>query len=135
MDPRGGSQKTATLTASQCMNAITQPIDTPTDASENCLSAQGKRLSCEPSELMPYGSGASSSMTADRMELTAPCSETKASTGVVTSFEKRMRLLIASGLIAGITPTSTRVGSPQVTLDFAFSRQGGNDAGIRKADC
>ena len=42
-------------------------------------------------------------------------------------------LLIASGLIAGITPTSIRKRSAQRTLDFALSRPDGGDAGTRKA--
>lgn len=37
-----------------------------------------------------------------------------------TSFDRRMRLLIACGLIAGITPSSVRQRSNQLTLDIAF---------------
>jgi len=44
-----------------------------------------------------------------------------------------MRLLIASGLIAGITPTSTRKRSPQAILDFALSRPDGGDVDEPKA--
>ena len=41
---------------------------------------------------------------------TAPSSAMRAGTGAATSYAKRMRLLIASGLIAGITPTCVRSG-------------------------
>lgn len=63
----------------------------------------------------------------------APCSETKGHISVRNSFARRTRLLIASGLIAGITPTSIARRSPQRTLDFAFSKPAGGDAGERRA--
>jgi len=43
-------------------------------------------------------------------------------------YNKRMQLLIASGLIAGITPTSIRNGSDQRILDIAIYRLDGGDA-------
>jgi hypothetical protein len=46
----------------------------------------------------------------------------------------RTQLLIASGLIAGITPTSTRKRSAQATLDFAFSKPDGGAVDGLKAD-
>jgi len=82
---------------------------------------------------MPSLSGATSSTTAGKTGSTAPCSATKAPTDPQTSYAKRMRLLIASGLIAGITPSSERKRSAQRTLDFAFSEPGGDDAEERKA--
>ena len=130
------------MTASKCMSGITQPTDTPIDASECYSLAPEKRSSCEPNAPMPFGSGGGSSTPAltiepdsRRPESIAPCSETKAHTAVRTSYVKRMRLLIASDLIAGITPTSVRKRSAQATLDFAFSRLAGSDAGALKADC
>jgi hypothetical protein len=51
----------------------------------------------------------------------APCSETSRRTAARTLSGKRTRLLMRSGLIAGITPTSIRKRSPQLTLDSAFS--------------
>jgi hypothetical protein len=44
------------------------------------------------------------------------------------SYDRRIRLLIASGLIAGITPMSIRRRSPQQTLDFALSPLAGDGA-------
>tara|TARA_R110002126_G_scaffold101704_2_gene233722 strand:- start:867 stop:1133 length:267 start_codon:yes stop_codon:yes gene_type:complete len=64
----------------------------------------------------------------DKTGSTARRSETKGRIKVQSSFDKRMRLLIAFGLIAGITPTSTRKGSSQRTLATAFYALGGVDA-------
>jgi hypothetical protein len=64
-------------------------------------------------------------MTVDNKASTALSSVTKARTLAANSYAKRTQLLTASGLIAGITPTSIRVALPQETLDSASSKQGG----------
>lgn len=69
--------------------------------------------------------GEGSSTEAANAVSTAPYSETKARIDPATLYAKRMRLLIESGLVAGITPTSVRNGSNQGTLDFAFSQLDG----------
>lgn len=85
--------------------------------------------------------GGNSQMTAstsalanDSVESTAPFSETRAATKVPSSFAKRMRLLIASGLVKGITPTSIRRGSHQGILASAFYELAGGGADELKAD-
>src|SRR5262245_52662302 len=118
----------ATLIALNSMSAITAATHTQTADSENSSSDPERRLSFALSQPMPSSSGVSSSMTADRTELTAPSSETSPDISARNSYDKRMRLLIASGLIAGITPTSRRKRSSQQTLDFALSKQAGGDA-------
>jgi len=77
--------------------------------------------------------GETSTTTAASKESTVPYSATKAATGAATSYAKRMKLLIASGLIAGITPTSIRKRSAQRTLDFALLPHDGGDADEPKA--
>src|SRR5262245_41472077 len=53
--------------------------------------------------------------------LIVPRSEMKDRSKARISYVKRMRLLIGSGLIAGITPMSIRRGSGQRYLDHVFS--------------
>ena len=122
------------MTALRCTNATTQPTDTPMDESEFSLSVQVKNSSSEPNEPMPSLSGDDSSMTVVSKVSTVLSSETKASTNRPNSFDKRMRLLIASGLIKGITPTSMRNGSRQGILATAFYELDGSDADTPRED-
>lgn len=94
---------------------------------ESNLLGQGNTLSFAQRQAMQCLCGAHSSTAAESAALTAPFSVMKARTEVPSSYAKRMQLLIACGLVAGITPTSTRKGSDQLTLDFALSRQDGGD--------
>jgi hypothetical protein len=96
--------------------------------------AQEKRLFCVQNELMPSSFGESSSTIPDSKELIVLCLEMNPHTAPQTLFAKRIRLLIASGLIVGITPTSTAKKSAQQTLDFAFSPLGGADADGQRED-
>ena len=110
------------------MNDTTPHINTRMDESESNSLAPVKTLSsvqkqamrclCGDGSLTPVGSAAS----------TAPYSETRVFTDPVTSYNKRIKLLTESGLVAGITPTSKRKRSNQQTLDFALSPQDGNDS-------
>ena len=120
--------------ASNYMSDTIPATDTQTSASALYSSAREKRSCCELAEPMPCSSGETSLTTADKRESTAPCSEMKESIKVRNSYGKRIRLLIASGLIAGIIPTSERRRSSQQTLDFAFSWLDGDDAEELKAD-
>jgi hypothetical protein len=98
------------------------------DESADNSSAPEKRSCSEPSEQMPSSSGETSLTTADSRESTVPSFVTKDPAYHRASSDKRIKLLIASGLVAGITPTSTRHQSPQQTLDFALSPPGGDAA-------
>jgi hypothetical protein len=108
------------------MNDITLPID----ISDSCgnSSGQDKKLFLELSQEMQCSYGAGSLMTVDNPGLTALCSETRGRILARISFGKRIQLLTASGLIAGITPLSVAKRSNQATLDFAFSWQDGESA-------
>jgi hypothetical protein len=123
------------------MSGITPHTNTGIDADENCSSVLERNSSFALSTPMRASSGVCSSMTvstieqaSDNQELTAPSSVTSRRIAARTLFVKRTQLLIASGLIAGITPTSTRKRSAQATLDFAFSKPDGGAVDGLKAD-
>jgi hypothetical protein len=78
--------------------------------------------------------GETSSTIADKSESTAPSLGMKERIAARTSYAKRTQLLMRSGLIAGITPTSQRRKLGQGTLDIASSRPDGNDADEPMAD-
>jgi hypothetical protein len=116
------------------MNGITPRTATLMAVTERRLQGQGKRSYSGQSALTLFSSGESSSTAAVNVESIAQCSGMNRCTKARASYVKRMRLLIASGLIAGITPTSIRKGSRQQTLDFALSRLAGGDAEKRRKD-
>lgn len=138
----GGQRRMGIETASTSTPDTTLAINTQTVANASFLSGLGTNSSCAPNEVMQYSYGASSLMTAstseqasDKKASTARSSETRASTYRHHSFAKRMQSLMQRGLIAGITPTSIAKRSPQATLDIAFSKPDGVDAGTPKAGC
>lgn len=130
----GGSRETATEPVLSCTDAITVGSESPASGAKLNSSDPEKRSSCEPSEPTPCSSGGSSSTEADSRESTAPYSAMNPSTAAQNSFARRTRLLNASGLLAGITPTSARKTSGQATLDFASSPPAGDGAGSPAAD-
>ena len=103
------------------------PTTTPMGENESNLLDQGSKLSFAQKQAMQCLCGAHLSTAAENAALTAPFSVMKARTKAPNSYAKRMQLLIASGLVAGITPTSVRKGLNQLTLDFALSKQDGDD--------
>ena len=122
-------------TALRSTKSTTRRIATPMAASANYSAAPEKRLYCEPLTVQPSLFGDNSKTTAltgapekNKTASTARRSGMKGRTRVHSSFVKRMRLLIASGLIGGITPTSTRKGSSQQILATAFYALVGVDA-------
>ena len=123
----GGSQRTETLTASNSMSGTIVANGTPTDELVSNSSDQEKKSSSERLEETPFLFGENSSTTADSKGSTARFSETSQYIAARNSYVRRIRLLIASGLIAGITPMCVRKRSSQLTLDFALSRPGGSD--------
>jgi len=114
-----------TKTALNCTSDTTVAIDTPTSDLENCSQVQAKKSSFAQKQAMQCLCGEGSSTALASAVSTAPYSETKARIDPANSYTKRIKLLIESGLVAGITPTSTRKRSDQQTLDFALSPQGG----------
>jgi hypothetical protein len=116
------------------MNGTIHVIITPMDESENCFLAPDKSLFCELNEAMPCSLGENSLTIALMREQAeskkasiARSSATNQVTSVPLSFDKRMQLLIASGLIAGITPLSVRQQWNQETLDSVSSWLDGID--------
>ena len=108
------------------MKDITVATSTKTDDNENYSLGPEKKLSFAQRQAMQCLCGAGSSTAAVNAVLTAPYSEMKAQSNPVNSYNKRIKLLIESGLVAGITPTSIRQQSSQQTLDFVLSKRGGN---------
>lgn len=122
------------MIASKCTNATTPLVSIATDGNALNSSDLGRKSSSELSAATPSSCGETSSTTAGKTESTAPLSATRARISARGSYDRRIRLLMSSGLIAGITPTSMRQRSPQKTLDFAFSQLGGDGAGARRED-
>lgn len=110
----------------------TRHISMRTVGSGNYSVAPVKKSCSELGKEMLVLFGENSKTTAVRKELTAPFSATSQPTLVVNSYAKRMRLLIESGLVKGIIPTSKRKGSGQLTLDVVLRQPGGSDAESQK---
>jgi hypothetical protein len=117
------------------MKNTTVAINTPTGENENYLLGQVKRLYSEPKPLTPCLSGESSSTIADKQESTALCSGMKARIEAQTSYDKRIELLTASGLIAGITPLYVRKRLNPPTPASALLRLAGASAGAQNLGC
>jgi hypothetical protein len=101
------------------MNGTIRHIGIVMEEKENCSADLGKRSSCELLQGTLFSSGENSSTGVVKPESTAPCSEMRVPTRAADLFDKRMQLLIASGLICGITPTSIRKQSGAKIPDFA----------------
>lgn len=114
-------------TASNCMNDITVAITTGTVESANCSPGRVRKSFSERNQETQCSSGDDSLTIVDNRALTAPYSETNQRTKVRNSFVKRTQLLISSGLVAGITHTSTLEKSGQTTLDSVSLPPGGDD--------
>lgn len=130
------------MTAWNYMNGTTAQTPMQMADSAGCLSGLEKRSFLEHAMPMQCLFGESLLTTALTGELEsdsagsiAPSSEMNRPTEAQTSFARRTRLLISSGLIAGITPTSIAKRSPQRTLDFAFKRPVGVDADQQPGVC
>ena len=117
------------------MSDTTVAINMPMVENENYLLGQGKRLSLEqkPQTLCLFGE--SLLTIADKQELTAPCLGTKARIEVQTSYDKRIKLLTASGLIAGITPLCVRKRLNLTTPDSVLLQPDGINAGEQNLGC
>lgn len=101
--------------AGHSMNSTTPATIIATDENQQDLLAQETHSFSEHHQAMLFSSGENSSTSASTTEpegnkraLTAPRFGTLERTRAANSYAKRTRLLIESGLIAGITPTSIR---------------------------
>lgn len=136
----GGSPRTETSFASTCTVGITRDTSTPAADSRNSLSGPARNSCSEHGRPTRSGRGDFSSTTAStngpgsgNPASTAPSFATNRPSLVPNSFEKRTQLLIASGLVCGITPTWMRKKSTAATQAIASSLLGGDDADLRKA--
>lgn len=120
---------------SPCMSGTTRHISTETDACEPSSLVPERKSFCEPGQPMLFSFGDASLTEADRRELTALFSATSQQFAALTLSGSLTPLLIISGLVAGITPTSVRntLGAP--IPDFVLSLPGGASVEQRKGAC
>ena len=129
MNRIGGSPKMATDPALRSIAATTAAMSIETAETKNSSSGQENILFSEQTNATQCSFGASSLMTPDRLELTAPSLGTKARSGRHSLSNRLMRSLIIAGLVKGITPTSIRKNSGAKILVIAsWSRDGGDVA-------
>jgi len=88
---------------------------------ENYLWGLEKKSSCAPGQLMLSLCGDDLLTTADKKELIALLSGTKAHSNRATLLDKQTKSLILSGLICGITPMSIRRKCVAQIPDFVLS--------------
>lgn len=100
---------------------------TKTEEKESCSLGQEKNLCYEPGRETQCLFGVGSLTILDNAGSTVQFSGTSQTLKAVNSFEKRMQLLLKSGLIAGIIPLSMRKGSGQITLEHVLLQLGGKD--------
>jgi hypothetical protein len=98
------------------MKSIIPLIDTQTDEKENCLSAPAKKLYYAQNQGMLFGCGVNCETIALMREpgsrnqaSTVPHSETSQSSYRRSLSDRLAKSLLSADLIAGITPTLTRV--------------------------
>lgn len=114
--------------ASLSTNVTTHAIIIAMVGGEHSLLDRAKVLFSGPSEPTLFSSGDGSSMTAGMMASTAPYFVMKARTRRVSLSDKLTQSLITSGLVRGITPTSTRKQLGEPVRVIASFELGGADA-------
>jgi len=117
------------------MKDTTVAINTLTGENENCLLGLEKRLYSEPKQLTLCLFGESSLTIVDKQESIALCLGTKAHIKAQTSYNKRIELLTASGLIAGITPLFVRKRLSPTTQDSVLLLLDGASADAQNLGC
>jgi hypothetical protein len=113
------------------MSDIIRRIDTETTGCEGYSLDQEKRLSCARQTVMHFLCGENSSTSEENRASTVQSFAMNRHIEAANSFDKRMQLLIASGLVRGITPTSIRTQLGVQIPAFVSSYQAGDDAGAR----
>lgn len=131
----GYSPKTETQSPADSLIGTTAAPATPTDESPNCSSVPEKRSFSEPHAAELSGRGVTSLTIPAKSGSTARSSATKPVRSAANSYDKRMRLLIASGLIKGITRSWTPSLFDLETPDTASSQLAGSGAERRRAAC
>lgn len=133
--PFGGSARTGTLPALISTIATTAPINMRISGSGDCLLAPAKKLSCAHLAETPCLFGDDLSMTAVNAASTARRFGMKGAPCRQSLSDRLMPLLISSGRVRGIIPTSIRRGSDQLTLGPAFYTQAGGGAAKQRVAC
>ena len=116
-------------------------INTGMEENESYLWDQDKKLCCELKKQMHFlfGDGLSTNAStreqaSDNKESIVQCLEMNRRTKARNSSDKLTSLLISSGAIAGITPTSIRKQLGATIPGFVSLPQDGNGADIQKRD-
>lgn len=126
------------------MNDIIPLTNIATDESENCFVVPATNLFYEQRQAMLFSFGENPEKIASinereslSPELTAQCSGMRLDRNIKArnSFVKRTQLLIAAGLVKGITPMSIRNQLGAEIPDFVSSWQAGDGADLRKRNC
>ena len=130
--PFGSSPGTATEPSSRSMSGTTAPINTRMAANGASSSGPERPLSCGPKMVTPDLFGGSSSTRAASRASTAPSSATKGRSYRRSLSDRLTPLLISSGLVAGITPTSTRKQCGAPIPDIASFELDGTDPATRR---
>lgn len=118
-----------------CMSGTTRLTSTETDECAPSLPDPVKKSSCELARPMLFSFGDASLTPADRRELTALFSETSQQFAARTLSDRLTPLLIISGLVAGITPTSIREKCGAAIPDFVLLLPGGASVVQQKGAC
>jgi hypothetical protein len=120
--------------AGESSTGTTPDTATPTDDPHAYSLGRVKRCCSGRCTPMPSSRGGTLLTTADKMASVVPSSATRASTKVQDSFDRRMRLLTASGLIAGTTRSWTPPLFGLGTPDGASCAPGGVGVGRQNED-
>lgn len=131
----GGLPKTAIEHASNSTRGIIPPTDIGMAGAALSSSAPEKQSRSARRPAMLSSSGASSSMTAASRASIAPFFVMKGRICRRSLSDRLTQSLITSGLVKGITPSSTRKQSGQPILVLAFDTPVGGDAVTQKAVC
>jgi len=116
------------------MSDITHHINTKTGEGRKRRLARGNISCSELGIVMLVGYGKNSKTTADKLELTAQCSEMNRRSKVPTLSDRLTPLLISVGLVKGIIPTWMRGKYRAKTPDTASLPLGGVDAAGQNQD-
>jgi hypothetical protein len=125
----------ATKVALNSTSGTTQPINTKTAESAVFLSGRGKKSSSAQTADAPFSCGENSLMTAGRQGSIALPSEMKPATFRRSLSDKLTQSLIMSGLVKGITPSSTRNELGAAIPDFVLLLPDGTSVDLRSQDC
>ena len=118
-----------------CMSATTPLTDMRMDECAPSLRDREKKLFYAPDQPMLFSFGDDLLTAADRRELIALFSVTKARSEPLSLCDRLTPSLFSSGLISGITPTSVRERLGAAIPDFVLRLPGGGSVEQHAAGC